>query len=252
MKELKGSHEAGELSTIKDAVLKILKKHPTLTAKPICRVLQLCYKDYKSYVSNIRCAWKSSLKLQQGLKVQPTFHHAHGYVYVTPLRLKREDALKVGWIQSRSKNKSLIWKDPKGLGRMVWFWTTGRVNLHIKPPSLRGRVYQLFCNGFSMTGLITSMTILGRLLESIRLKAAHAVFATSHRLPYMEIDIFKMSNGVVIKTGDKTHPNAIEVEFCYPLWAEKNERMLWQIYKMMSGEPPEKLKRDDKDLKYVS
>ena len=246
----KNAREWSELSTIKNQVIKLLEKNPLLSAKPLCKLLDLNFKDYGSYINNIKSQWKNSLKFRHGLKVKASFHHAHGFVYVDRLGLKVDDALEKGWIRSRMKNRALIWKDRRGLGRMVWFVTTGRVNLFIKAPALKGRVYQLFCNGFSMTGLIESMTILGKLLDSIRLKAAHAVFETSQRLPYMVIDLFKLSNGVVIKSGDKSHPTSIEVEFCYPDFAEQNERLLRQIYKMMHGEP-ERL-QPEKKPSYVS
>jgi len=240
----KNAHEWSELSTIKDQVIKLLEKNPLLSAKPLCKLLDLNFKDYQSYINNIKSQWKSSLRFRHGLKVKASFHHAHGYVYVDKLNLKIDDAVNEGWIQSRMKNRALIWKDGKGLGRMVWFVTTGRVNLFIKAPALKGRVYQLFCNGFSMTGLVTSMPVLGKLLESIRLKAAHAVFETSQRLPYMIIDLFKLSNGITIKSGDKSHPTSIEVEFTFPDWAERNERLLTEIYGFLKGEPTRK-----KDIK---
>jgi len=251
---VKLSHETSYSSTLKDQVIKLLKKNPLLMPKQICKLLGLSYKDYGAYINNVKSKWNYNLKFRQGSKVKASFHHAHGYVYVDRLMLKIEDALNRGWIQSKMKNRALIWKDPKGLGRMVWFVTTGRVNLFIKAPALKGRVFQLFCNGFSMTGLIESMTILGKLLDSIRLKAAHAVFETSQKLPYMIIDLFKLSNGIVIKSGDKTHPNAIEVEFSYPDWQEKNERLLGYIYKMLKGEPSSKVETSPQKPKpfYIS
>lgn len=233
--------ELSELS-IKARVFKRLKKNPTLTSKPLCKLLDLNYEKYKSYIDNLKQQWKNSLRFEHGSKVhpKPTFHHAHGWVYVDRLRLKIEDAVRVGWVQSRSKNKALIWKD-RILGRMVWFPTTGRVNLYIKAPALKGRVFQLFCNGFSMTGLISSMQTLNIVLNSIRLKAAHAVFETGEKLPYLVIDLFKLSNGIIVKSGDLTHPTSIEIHFCYPDWAEKNERLLGSIYKMLKGEPNSKV-----------
>jgi hypothetical protein len=248
---VKNSHEPSELSSIKDAVIKLLEKHPSLTAKPICRILGLNFKDYGSYINNIKTNWKNSLKFRQALKVHPQFkiHGFRAWIYVK--HIKKEDALKVGWILTKMKNKALLWKDPKGLGRMLWFWTTGRVNIHLKPPIIRGRLYQLFCNGFSMTGLIQSMPLLGRLLEGIRMKKAHYVFDLKKRMPYMVVDLFKTSNGLVVRSGDKTHPHGIELEISYPDWAEKNERLLGQIYKMMQPEIPETSPQEPKPY-YVS
>lgn len=217
-----------ELSNIKAEVIKLLKKNPLLTAKPICKLLNLNYKKYCSYINNIRHNWKNSLKFGVGSKAhfKPSFHNARGYVYVDGLGLDREFAVRVGWVLSRNRNRVLLWRDR--LGRMEWF-ETGRVNLFVRAPALKGRVYQLFCNGFSMTGLLDSLVVLNRLLEGIRLKSAHAVFDVGQKLPYMVIDLFKLSNGVVIKSGDKSHPTAIEVHFAYPDWAEKNEVLLGNV-----------------------
>lgn len=46
-------------------------------------------------------------------------------------------------------------------------------------------------------------------------KGAHYVFATEERLPRLTIDLFAKSNGVIIKVGDASHPNGIEVVACY-------------------------------------
>jgi hypothetical protein len=59
-------------------------------------------------------------------------------------------------------------------------------------------------------------------------------------LPRLVIDLFATSNGGVIKVGDASHPNAVEVVCCYPDWAERNERMLEEIRKMMDDVSYEK------------
>lgn len=52
------------------------------------------------------------------------------------------------------------------------------------------------------------------------------VFDTAHKLPYVKIDTFKDTNGVVIVLGDKSHPTGIEVTITYPDWAERSERFI--------------------------
>jgi hypothetical protein len=111
------------------------------------------------------------------------------------------------------------------LGRLQWF-ETGRVNLYVRRPGNLGRAYQLVCNGFSFTGLITDAKVLEEVLAGVRFKGAHYVFETEHPLPRLVIDLFAKSNGVVIKTGDASHPSAVEVLSWYPDWAERNERTL--------------------------
>jgi hypothetical protein len=77
--------------------------------------------------------------------------------------------------------------------------------------------------------LITDVKLLEDVLAGVRFKGAPYVFETEHRLPRLVIDLFARSNGVVIKVGDASHPNAVEVVTCYPDWAERNERILDEI-----------------------
>jgi len=240
-----------ELS-IRQKVFKKLRKNPLLTAKLLCKILDLPYGKYKRYLWKLKNDYKTYYRFGRGSKAQikSSFHNARGWVYVDKLNLNRADAIETGWVRSRGKNRALIWRDTEKLGRMEWF-ETGRVNLHIKAPALKGRVFQLFCNGFSKTGLIDSIGVLSSVLESIRLKSAHAVFDVGERLPYVQIDLFKLSNGIIIKAGDSTHPTAIEVHFAYPDWAEHNERLLSQINTALR---PSRFKKPDVEPKdnYVS
>jgi len=161
------------------------------------------------------------------------------------------NALLGGWVQTKAKNKYLIFKSP-GYGHIKWFPTTGRVNIHTVKPHLKGRLFQLFCNGFSMNGLIDSMSVLDKVLKSIKVKGAHAVFGSPERLPYMEIKMFKLSNGIIIKMGDKSHPHGIEVEYSYPDWAERNERLVGNLIKLLRGEPETQKKPEYDSPYYVS
>lgn len=222
---------------IKAEVFKLLDENPLLSTLHICDILKIAYKKKRQLIWNYRYLWKTNLQKQIGSKFQrPSFHKPVSWVYVDRLNLSVEAAVRGGWIQTKAKNRYLLFRSP-GLGHMKWFPTTGRVNLHTKKPHIKGRLFQLFCNGFSMNGLIDSMVILDKILKSIRFKGAHAVFGTPERLPYMEIRMFKLSNGVIIKMGDRSHPHAIEVEYTYPDWAEKNEQLLGKLYAFLRGEP---------------
>ena len=103
------------------------------------------------------------------------------------------------------------------------------MNVYVRTPANLGKAYQLVCNGFSFTGLITDMKALERVLESVRFKGAHFVFDAKERLPYLVIDLFRQSNGVVIKVGDRSHPTGVEVIAEYMDWAERNERLGEQL-----------------------
>ena len=106
-----------------------------------------------------------------------------------------------------------MWRDK--LCGLQWF-ETGRVNLFVRKPANLGKAYQLVCNGFSFTGLITDVKVLEGVLASVRFKGAHYVFLTEKHLRRLTIDLFARSNGVVIKVGDASHPNVVEVIAYYP------------------------------------
>jgi hypothetical protein len=124
----------------------------------------------------------------------------------------------------------LVWRDV--LGRLEWF-ETGRVKVWVKRPVTWGRVKQLLANAFFKTGLIGDVEVFDLWAGSVRFKGAHLVYDTGERLPYARIDYLKEALGVVVKTGDVTHPTAIELEFTYPDWAERNERLIEQNTKML-------------------
>lgn len=132
------------------------------------------------------------------------------------------------------------------VGRLQWF-ETGRVNLYVRRPANLGRAYPLVCNVFSFTGLITDVKVLEGVLDSVRFKGAHYVFETDNRLPRLVIGLFAKSKGVVVKVGDASHPNAVEIVTCYPDWAERNERMLEEIRGLLRNSFYEKdyLKKPD-------
>ncbi|GAI23572.1 unnamed protein product [marine sediment metagenome] len=115
----------------------------------------------------------------------------------------------------------------------MWF-ETGRVNLWVRKPATLGKAYQLICNAFTFTGLITDLKILEPILRGIRFKAAHYVFETKQHLPKIIIDMFAKSNGIVIKVGDRTHPTSVEVIASYPDWGERTERQLGEFIEVMT------------------
>lgn len=161
----------------------------------------------------------------------------------------RERAVECGWKQTKALNRWLLWRDR--LGRLMWF-ETGRVNVWVRKPGSLGRAYQLVCNGFSWTGLITDLKVLEQVLGSVRFKGAHYVFPTKQRLPSLTIDLFKRSNGVVIKVGDRSHPHAIEVQAYYPDWAERNERLLQRLNDRLELlVKPRSGRRERKQMEYV-
>jgi hypothetical protein len=144
-----------------------------------------------------------------------------------------------------------LWKDR--IGRLQWF-ETGRVNLYVRKPANLGKAYQLICNGFSFTGLITDIKVLEQILSTVRFKGAHYVFPVGQRLPKLTIDLFQKSNGIVVKVGDVTHPDSLEVIATYPDWAEKNERLFGQLNETLKQllQPASPKSLQGEDSYYVS
>jgi hypothetical protein len=224
--EKNSNHENNEIASLRQTVFSLLDKNPLLTAKPICKLLGLPYSRHRNYVTDLKFQWKSKYRNERGSKC--SLHGWRGWCYLEPNISGgiRTRAVEVGWLASRARNRWLLWKDR--LGRLQWF-ETGRVNLYVRKPANLGKTYQLLCNGFSFTGLITDIKILEQLLSTVRFKGAHYVFSVGERLPRLTIDLFAKSNGIIIKVGDTTHPDAVEVIACYPDWAERNERLFEQL-----------------------
>ena len=224
--DVRCNHYNSYSCSIAQQVFKQLDKNPLLTAKPLCKILGLPYSEHGQYIRNLKARWKRNYRNERGSKC--SLHGWRGWCFL-PKKLSagiRSRAVEVGWLLSRARNRWLLWKDR--FGRLQWF-ETGRVNLFVRKPANLGRAYQLVCNGFSFTGLITDFKVLEKVLASVRFKGAHYVFPVGARLPRLTIDLFQKSNGVVIKVGDVSHPDSLEVITCYPDWAERNERLFEQI-----------------------
>jgi len=203
MLDKKSNSKNGYISSIRQNTFDLLEKNPLLTAKSLCKLMDLPYEKYLRYMNRLRYEWKSNHRNEHGSKC--SIHAWKGWCYVSS-GLDRIKAVNQGWLTSRARNRWLLWKDK--LGRMQWFQTE-RVNLYVRSPANVGRAYQLVCNGFSFTGLITDVRILEAVLTSVRFKGAHYVFESKQQLPRLAIDLFSKSNGIVIKVGDTSHPSGI-------------------------------------------
>jgi len=244
-KQANSNRYESDSSSLRTRIFDFLDKNPLLTAKPLCKLLGLPYKKYRSYIANLRSKWKYHHKNGLGLKCLS--HRVRGWFFV-PTFVDRVRAVEVGWRLSRAKNRMLFWKS--GLGRLEWF-ETGRANFIVRSPASLGRVKQLVCNAFAWTDLIQDNTVLAKVLDTIRFKGAHDVYPTSQRLPQMRITKYKESNGIVIKLGDRTHPHAVEVEFAYPDYAERNERVMAELVELMRASFDNGLNQKRKDVAYV-
>ena len=249
--DLRYNCESSDSESITRQVFAQLTKNPLLTPKPLCKILSLSYREHGKYVANLRSRWKYHYKNERGSKC--SLHGWRGWCYLEPNISGgiRTHAVDVGWLASRARNRWLLWKDR--LGRLQWF-ETGRVNLYVRKPANLGKAYQLICNAFSFTGLITDMKVLEEVLSGLRFKGAHYVFPVGQRLPKLTIDLFQKSNGIVIKVGDDTHPDSLEVLATYPDWAERNERILEQVNEVLKRlfEPSGNLQSKRGDVNYVT
>jgi hypothetical protein len=113
-----------------------------------------------------------------------------------------------GWHLSKARNRFLIWRSQ--LGRVVWF-ESGTVTLDVRRPGNLGKAKQLFCDAFVNSGLVTDFKVLNPVLDRIRPKSGHFPYSAGKRLPYLVIRDFEQSHGVVIKLGDRTHPDSVEI-----------------------------------------
>jgi hypothetical protein len=229
--------------SLRQRVFRELDKNPLLTPSTLRSVLKLNDKTSLQLLANYKTQWRHTYRNERGLKCSS--HGWRGWCYLPNGGALRTKAVDVGWKLSRARNRWLLWKDR--LGRLQWF-ETGRVNLYVRKPPNLGRAYQLICNAFSFTGLITDIKVLEEILEGVRFKGAHYVFPVGERLPKLTIDLFQKSNGIVIKVGDDTHPDSLEVLATYPDWAERNERLFEQIHETLRnllGSGPRNLPRGD-------
>jgi len=192
--------------SIRKQVCKLLDENQLLTAKMLSALLKLPYKKYKQTLTNYRNFWKYNHENERGSKCS-SFHCYKAVVVLKPEEQpKREPIGK--WVVSRARNKFFVWRGK--LGRVVWFGT-GRVLLFVKRPGNLGKAKQLFCDAFVGEGLITDLKVLNAVMERVRPRSCHFPYETSERLPKFEIRDFVESHGVLIKVGDRSHPNAVEV-----------------------------------------
>lgn len=196
------------VGNVRKSLRALLDKDPLLTPKHLAELLNLPYKQYRNYLTKERCEWKYYHQNERGLN-RSCPDDVHRSFFVGCLRLPFVVGdLPVGWVRSRARNKFLLFRDY--LGRIRWF-ESGTVELYVRKPAGRGKAVQLFCNGFTKTGLLVDMKVLDEFVKGLRIRGFHAVFDTDQRLPYMKVDVFKESNKFTLILGDRTHPHSAEL-----------------------------------------
>jgi hypothetical protein len=229
--------ESCDSKTIRHRAFALLKENPKLSPKMMCAKLHLSYVIYGGYINNLKSYWKSHYQNELGSNLS-SVHAWSGWCFV-PKYVDRDLALISGWEKTKAKNRWLKWKDNAGLGSMMWF-ESGRVNLRVTSPANLGKVKQLVSNGFGFTGLIFDDKVMTRVQETIHHYGSHHVFDVGTPLPKKTIKYFDKSHGIIIKIGDLSHPESVEVESHVPDWAERLTLSLEKIAEVFSSSAFEK------------
>lgn len=244
--------DIGDITTLKAKIVSLLDKNPLLTPSQICRLLGLHYKTNEHYVRKIKSEWKCHPKNEQGSKSSlPDDYHAwRGWTLIPRSAVERywaDKTLTIGklsaeamshypemfpfgdkWLQTKARNRWILWKDR--LGRLE-LHLSGRINIYVRKPASVWKIKQLLANGLIWTNILEDQKIFDRAITlapdgDLRFHGAHYVFDAGMRLPKKTIDLFQKSNGVVIKIGDRSHPDKIEVLAYHPNWGERTEFLL--------------------------
>lgn len=228
--------------SLRKAVFNLLQKNHTYKPKDLAILLHISYRENANTLSQYKKQWKHEYQISQAHN-RLSFHKAHGWVYALRL-MDRDRAVVGGWLKTKARNGMIIWNDQ--FGRLEWF-RTGRINLFVNKPATWGRVKQLMANAFTWNHLIEDLDVFELWFKTVQFHGAHACLDVGVPLPYGRIDLLKDSLGVVAKIGDVSHPTCLELEFCYPKWAEKNELLfnqLTSLLKDLGGAGPKPLTKD--------
>jgi hypothetical protein len=228
----------GNAGNIKKNVWQKLTENPLLTPQEIAKLLDLPYKKYRNYLTKLRSDWKYYHENERGSKCSSF----HCYKAKTWLERGLSDGLRrdlcfgvSGWRLSKAKNRFLVWHGK--LGRVVWF-ETGSVRLFVKKPGNLGKAKQLFCDAFVNTGLLSDVRVWSPVVDRVSPKSCHFPYSTPQRLPYVVINDFAESHGIIIKVGDRSHPNAVEViaEFTSKQdEIEKKVSAVFEVFNQING-----------------
>lgn len=208
--------------TLKARAFEWLRQH--LREKRRGKIIKLAsflgidYEDNKLYLWKISSDFKTDVRNRQGLK-RPSWHNWLGRIR-TLEGFSREEAVKKGWIQTKAKNHYLLWKDPKGLGRLEWF-PNGTIKVWVKEPVSDARKLQLLANGFFNIYLVTDIRVFTEWVKTLRQIGEDCAVHVGFDVPYFKIDLFQESNGITIVGGDKSHRDCIEAKLRVPEWMQE-------------------------------
>jgi hypothetical protein len=180
--------------TLKERVFLKMDQYPNIKTRELCRLLQLNYKKYKETLWSYRHEWKKT-KSSIATAQKAQTHSAKASCYALE-SFDRELALETGWIQSKNRNKALIWKVNPTYGRIVWY-RNGKILISIKKPQIMARVKRLLSIAFFQIGLLFDPKLLKPFLDGVRWHQASDVFEAGKKLPYKKI--LSIRNRTVLK-----------------------------------------------------
>lgn len=217
--------------SLRKQVFNLLDKDPLLTPLNLADLLKISFRKSEQTLANYKQDWKHTHENERGSKCCG-FHCVRWGLWEPVVSPDRNVALSVGWVQSKAKNRFLIFKNV--LGRVVWF-ETGTVRLHVRAPGTEGKAKQLFSDAFFRTGLIFDVNYFNKCIESFFLDSFHTVVRTDQRLPYVHIRDFKDTNGFEFKSGDRSHPESYEFIIHYQNQFEEAKRGFFDVLKTLEG-----------------
>ncbi len=273
LKTLQYHSDSSDCRSRRARIFQLLDKHPSLSPKELCSLMNLDYNLFGKQVTQRKYEWLHHYRVGVGSKgSKPDGQHhvtCRGWV---PKSLERrvvdcenrkilsytgvtDDAVAVGWELSKNRNRVLLWKKDPNLGRIEW-WENGKVSVYVRAPINMGRVKQLLFQAFFGTGLICDMRFFDKFTVGFTWSGSHDVWNASQKLPYLVIKGYERSGIKAIKLGDRSHPYSVEIEWATPEWADKVEVALAQNAKsfdqftafMKEFSSPRKLNPADKSV----
>ena len=238
-------------ASLRQRVFKALDKNPLLTAKSLGKVLELSIdlQDYyKGYFKKLKSEWKCHhIKEQGSICSCPDDVHNVFYRGVLPKVVGdfiRKNLFEVweragwdrwayperfdsqtGWRLTRSKNKYLLYKS--SLGRIRLF-QTGTVEIFVRKPANLGKCKQLFSDAFTRHYLVSDLKVIDGFFAGL-MRRFHATYKTGQRMPYMKITTFEDTHRLTFVTGDRTHPDCVEIIAEYHAEVEQARRLFDEI-----------------------
>ena len=167
-------------------------------------------------------------------KPQVSFHNfneASLFLSVAFSLRVRGEAVKKGWIDPKARNKYIKWKERAGWIR--WYPTTGRVRIHVKKPVTEGKILQLLANAFFNTDLLSDIKNFTAFYRSFYLKKVKVTHNIGKRIPPFRIEFSDGFSRMVIM-NDKSHPQAIEIDYLLLKEAEEHKHLLIETQRTLN------------------